>query len=202
MSELVEKLESLLTDQPHNPLRPHQVEIYQDEMERLEKVVSAPSYVTGADRGGAAKRRRELKTLMEQQVPKKISDARRQDDVARLSQEILETVIKRAILALHHDNRTEQSLASVEPFRPEGSGPGAATFMADAQIPGHFAMSQQAKDHWPLGAPTAKTQYREAAEVHQEEQFVTRMKRQMTMSEAERKAWGQKMQAARKAKRA
>ena len=111
-------------------------------------------------------------------------------------------VYKRAILALHHDNRTEQSLASVEPFRPEGSGPGAATFMADAQIPGHFAMSQQAKDHWPLGPPTVKTAYREAAETHQEEQFVTRMKRQMTMSEAERKAWGQKMQAARKAKRA
>lgn len=49
-------------------------------------------------------------------------------------------------------------LANVERLRPTQVAPGSpASFMADAQIPGNFAMTAKAKERWPLGEPTAKT---------------------------------------------
>ena len=48
--------------------------------------------------------------------------------------------------------------ASVEMLRPSGLSPdGAATFMMNAQIPGHFAMSPLAKANWPAGMPPQGT---------------------------------------------
>jgi len=64
MSEAVKQLEHALKDQPANPLRNHQVEEYTQEADRLNGIVSAPAYVTGANRGVAAKRARELNQLI------------------------------------------------------------------------------------------------------------------------------------------
>lgn len=45
-----------------------------------------------------------------------------------------------------------RDLANIEMIRPETAMPnGTATFMADAQIPGIFGMSPQAKANWPQG---------------------------------------------------
>lgn len=64
---------------------------------------------------------------------------------------------KRAMRALEPDN-DEPNYTNFERFRNEGAGPdGTATFMAEAQIPGKFAMSITAKENWPLGEPTATT---------------------------------------------
>jgi hypothetical protein len=64
---------------------------------------------------------------------------------------------KRAMRALDPTN-TDQDYTNIEKFRPEGVNPdGTSTFMADAQIPGVFAMSPAAKANWPLGAPTVDT---------------------------------------------
>jgi hypothetical protein len=64
---------------------------------------------------------------------------------------------KRAQLALEQGN-PDPDLANVERFRPEVHIPGqAATYMANAQIPGHFAMSPQAKANWPEGLPEQGT---------------------------------------------
>lgn len=48
-------------------------------------------------------------------------------------------------------NRDE---ANLEQFRPEGA---VGRVRLDAQIPGKMAMSAEAKEHWPLGEPTATT---------------------------------------------
>ena len=48
--------------------------------------------------------------------------------------------------------------ANVEQIRPSMMNQdGSSTFMSNAQIPGRFAMSPLAKEHWPLGEPTATT---------------------------------------------
>ena len=63
---------------------------------------------------------------------------------------------QRAKYALEPDT-TNDDHALVEKYRPEfpaGYRPdGVATFMSDAQIPGHFGFSPQAKQNWPLPEP-------------------------------------------------
>ena len=51
----------------------------------------------------------------------------------------------------------DPDLANIEQIRPSMMMDGTSTFMVNAQIPGRFAMSPLAKEHWPLGEPTAKT---------------------------------------------
>lgn len=63
---------------------------------------------------------------------------------------------KRAQLALEPET-DDPDHASIERFRPEKGVGGTQGFMGDAQIPGHIAMSPQAKENWPLGEPTADT---------------------------------------------
>ena len=95
---------------------------------------------------------------------------------------------KRAQLALEPDN-PDPDLANVERFRPEmihATG-GAATFMANAQIPGQFAMTPAAKANWPLGEPQVDTPLKQA------------QKRERTPAQIEALS---RAQAAAKAKRA
>lgn len=65
---------------------------------------------------------------------------------------------KRAMRALDPEN-ADPDYTNVEAYRPELAGlAGAApTFMADAQIPGAFAMTPAAKQNWPLGDPQVHT---------------------------------------------
>jgi hypothetical protein len=69
---------------------------------------------------------------------------------------------KRAQLAIEPDNE-DPDLANVERFRPQVHVPGqSATFMANSQIPGHFAQSPAAKENWPLGDPLVETPLKQA----------------------------------------
>ncbi len=224
MSEVVQQLAHALKDQPANPLRNHQVEEYTHERTRLEQVVQAPAYVTGVDRGAAAKRSRELAKMVDAQIAKPLQGARK-DEVAKLAAEVMETVIRPALIpreemrrnpagavgrfmrvenakpikqAIQHWKRSQLALepgnedpdlANVERFRPElihATG-GAATFMANAQIPGRFAMTSAAKANWPLGEPTVETPLKAA------------QKRERTPAQIEALA---RAQAAARAKRA
>lgn len=186
----VKQLEDLTSEQPKNPLRPRQVEAYQDEMQRLEGMVNAPPYVP-ADRAKAAKRYSELKRTIEREAPKPVEEAGRRNMVYEKAKQVRDQVIKpsmlsrsvmrrnppgavetfmerenspyvkrgilafkRAMLGLNpHDTKP----LNMELIRPEGGGESTASFMADAQIPGGFTMSEQAKANWPLGEPTSKT---------------------------------------------
>lgn len=193
MSEAVKQLESALANQPANPLRYEQVKEFKNEANRLREIVQAPAYVTGVDRGAANKRAREVDSLIDKQVAKPLHGAEK-DKVAKLAAEVMETVIKPALLpreemrrnpagavgrfmrqenspqvkrAVQHWKRAMQAveagnpdpdLSNIERFRPELSVPGqAATHMVGAQIPGHFAMSLQAKENWPADMPPQGT---------------------------------------------
>lgn len=68
---------------------------------------------------------------------------------------------KRAMRALDPDN-ADEDYTNVERFRPAVRTQGPATYMADAQIPGNFAMSALAKENWPLGEPGADTPLKQA----------------------------------------
>ena len=243
MIPIVESLKEKLTGQPTVPLRPNAVEEKREEMERLESFLKAPAWVPG-NRGAANQRYRKVKEMLETQSAKPIADAKHKDDVHRLSQEVLDTVIrpallpievmhrnpagavdefrkregskdvkhailtyKRAVYALNPDNTSEQSLASVEKFRPSITPPGTSSFMAPAQLPGVFAMSPQAKENWPADLPPQGTVNSPLFQVQERERLQNPALsapeiKQMKMSEADRKAWGNKMVAARNAKKA
>jgi hypothetical protein len=73
---------------------------------------------------------------------------------------------KRALRALDPEN-PDPDHSNYERVRPEGAHPdGVATYMADAQIPGQFAMTPQAKANYPFPDPPtsalAQVQSREA----------------------------------------
>ena len=78
--------------------------------------------------------------------------------------------VKRAMFALEQPDSNDRDFASTEKWRPVGAMPGqAATFVADAQIPGNFAMTPLAKENTPFQEPTINSalkqvQAREAKE--------------------------------------
>ena len=82
---------------------------------------------------------------------------------------------KRAQFALEPTTMDEDH-ALVEKYRQEGTPYGTSSFMPNAQIPGVFAQTPLAKEHWPLPAP----------ETTAIEQIKTREKR--VMGEAQKAA--------------
>lgn len=93
----VEKLKTILDAEGHhqNPMRPQQAERQEQELNRLSSVANAPPYVH-ANRGAAMKRYQDLKKTVEGQLPKEVT---RKDEVARLADEVLKTVIKPKMLS-------------------------------------------------------------------------------------------------------
>ena len=96
MSEVVEQLAHALKDQPANPLRNHQVEEYTREKDRLDSMVGAPAYVPG-DRGKAAAQSRQLSKMIDGQIAKPVQGEKK-DLVAKLAAEVMETVIRPALV--------------------------------------------------------------------------------------------------------
>jgi hypothetical protein len=91
MNSTVKQLKDLLHDQPENPLRPNQVEEFKEERERLQSIVKAPAWQTGADRGSAQKRFRQIDKYLEQGAPKPLDQYRR-DKVNTLAKEALNEI--------------------------------------------------------------------------------------------------------------
>lgn len=81
--------------------------------------------------------------------------------------------IKRAILAWKRamwaldPTTTDRDHTNLERFRSEGTYGQAATFMADAQLPGNFGMTPLARENWPLGEATADTALKQAQRVEE-----------------------------------
>lgn len=188
---LVHQLKQDLVDQPKNPVRPYQVEEnYSEELDRLQSMTSAPPWVQTGNRAAISKRIRQKRENLERQLAKPIPDGVKRDRVQKLAQELLDSVIrpamlpqevmrrnpagavdayrsreasrfvkdailtwKRAQVVLHADEKDNRGVANLEPYRPSLSPSGMSSFMAEAQIPGVFAMSPQAKANWPLPEP-------------------------------------------------
>mgnify|MGYP001589631919 CR=1 FL=1 len=69
----------------------------------------------------------------------------------------------------------DKDYTNIERFRPSGLSPEtlAASFMANAQIPGNFAMSSLAKANWPLGDPKVDTPLKHAERNEIAEEMIT-----------------------------
>ena len=235
----VAELDSLLHDQPQAPLRPNQVEDYEGELRRVGALAEgkdqegqARPWIPG-DRGLARATVQRIRRTLRDQAPKPIEDAQRRDHVARLTTQVINDVIKpamlpstvmrrnpsgavgafmrqemsrpikqailtakRALRALEPEN-PDPDYCNMERFRPSGERPdGASTFMADAAIPGTFAMTPQAKAHWPLGEPTAPTALSQVKAAETAPATPTKKpKRISTMSPEQRSLQRQRMQA-------
>jgi hypothetical protein len=97
--DALKKLETLTADQPQNPMRPLVRQGYEEEIKRLDGMVGAPAW-QGGDRGKAARRSRELRQMIDGQIPKPIADGKTKDEVHHLSEEVLREVIQPAMLPL------------------------------------------------------------------------------------------------------
>ena len=230
---LVHQLKEDLADQPKNPIRPHQIEDdHAEEFDRMRSMATAPPWVPG-NRNAISKRLKQKRANLEAQMAKPITDPAKRDRVHRRSQELLETVIrpamlpqevmrrnpagavdayrareasrpvkdailtwKRAQIALHADEKDNRGIANLEPFRPSIAPTGMSTFMGDAQIPGHFAMSPQAKANWPLTDPCKSP----LAQAKQREQYEQRERSKRVWTPEARRAAGERLQAAKRAK--
>lgn len=100
---------------------------------------------------------------------------------------------KRGRLALEPFN-DEPNYTNVERFRPEGTGDGTSSFMADAQIPGVHAMSSRAKEQWPLGEPQMETALKQ---VQKREAAAETKKRAITLTPEQRAKRVQQLAAGR-----
>lgn len=121
MSDSVKQLESALQHQPKNPLRHHQVTEYQDEADRLNDIVQAPAYVTGVSRGAARRQAQSINKVIEQQIAKPLQGAEK-DRVAKLANEVMEDVIRPALLP-REDMRRNPAGAVGRFLREENSKP-------------------------------------------------------------------------------
>ena len=88
MSDATKQLETLLHDQPLNPMRPNVRRELEDERDRLRTIVTAPVWQTGADRGQATKRFKQIEKTLANQAPKAVTGAR-QDQVKAACDEVL-----------------------------------------------------------------------------------------------------------------
>lgn len=84
---------------------------------------------------------------------------------------------------LNNPDDTDEDLANIEMLRPSLGVAGASSFMADAQIPGVFAMTPLAKERWPLGEPKIDTPLAQAERRELEE-----LRERMAALEAQVKA--------------
>ena len=98
-------------------------------------------------------------------------------------------LLKNIKIQLEPDSE-DPDLANLEKIRPHQAESGAGTFMANAQIPGHFAQTAQAKANWPADMPPQGTV---------NSPLMQAVKRERTPEE--RQAWSKKMKEAKAAKR-
>ena len=76
---------------------------------------------------------------------------------------------RNALIALNPGDDSKD-LTNIDMIRPHSAAltqTGTSTFMADAQIPGIFAMTPLAKENWPLGDPKIDTPLKQAMRAEQ-----------------------------------
>lgn len=169
------------------------------ELRRLDKqlVAQSPRPITPEERDVLAKKKTELLAdvtsgmLTKEEMRKNPSGAvHRHISWERTNKKKI-MQLKNIMIQLEPDS-DDPDLANLERYRPESrtAGPGATTFMADAQIPGHFAMTNAAKANWPADLPPHGTANSVLAQAQRREK-----------TSEERAAFGAKMKAAREAKK-
>lgn len=121
------QLKAELTDQPRNPLRPHQVQEHRDELARVQAVAGGLD-VDGqqrpwmpGDRGAAYRRAQQIKKVLHEQAPKPASGEQK-DRIAALTKEVIDTVIAPSMLT-EAEMRRNPAGAVGQFTRREGSKP-------------------------------------------------------------------------------
>lgn len=140
---------------------------------QIEKDLQAgsPPELTGAAKDALAQREAQLEadirvgmltTEEMRRNPATAVDRHRKWDRANKDKILEWKNIRRAL----NPDSDEKDLANIERLRPTMLPMGmnaTSTFMADAQIPGKFAMTPTAKQNWPLGEPKVNTPLKQAA---------------------------------------
>jgi len=131
---------------------------------------SPPNDLKGETKDALANRQHELEASIKVGMPTH-EDMRRNpagavDRHRKWEKANKERILERQnILHLLNPDDDSKDLTNLDLLRPYAQNNGAATFMADAQIPGSFAMTPQAKANWPLGEPKVDTPLKQAERV-------------------------------------
>lgn len=158
--------------------------------ERLER--EGPPEVNGETRDVLAKRLQELNEKIRVGMP--TTEVMRRNPPGAVDQHrkwertnkplILE---RQNILRTLHPDDDSKDLTNIDMIRPSGLPDGTSSFMADAFIPGHFAMTPAAKENWPLGEPKIDTPLKQAerAEAKEAKAPQKRQRKPMTPEQLE-----------------
>lgn len=172
----------------------------------------APPTVSGETKDALNKRRLELEDAMRVGMPTQEEmrrnppgavDKHRKWEAANKARKLERDNI---LHALDPDDDSKDK-TNIDMIRPSGLIPGgASTFMADAQIPGVFAMTPLAKENWPLGEakvdnPLAQATRRELDEAEYENYLrLKAIEEDLNAKKERERERGRKLGAARKAK--
>ncbi len=131
---------------------------------------SPPSDLKGETKDALAKRQRELEDNIKVGMPTheemRRNPAGAVDKHRKWERANKDRILERQnILQLLNPDDDSKDLTNIDLIRPSMAPQSATTFMADAQIPGHFAMTAQAKENWPLGEPKVDTPLKQAERV-------------------------------------
>jgi len=140
--------------------------------DRLE--AESPQPLTGEGKDGLNKRLQELNDKIRVGMPT-VEVMRRNPPGAVDQHRKWERANKSFILERQNILRTlnpdddSKDLTNIDMIRPSGLPDGTSSFMADAFIPGHFAMTPAAKGNWPLGEPKLDTPLKQAERAEAQE---------------------------------
>ena len=131
------------------------------QLSRVNKMLSdqSPEPLTGDEQDKASKLERELRTEITQGMLS--GEEMRKNPATAVDRHMKWEKYNKAKILRWKNLRLqlnagseERDIANLEQYRPEHSG---HRIMTDAQIPGLHAMSEQAKQNWPLGDPKCDT---------------------------------------------
>ena len=198
-------------------MRPAQVHEVTEEIGRIERTMSGSHRGAIQDPGAMQKQVRNLKKNLDERAPKPYEAAEIDNQVQRadiLREKISEGMLSQIemrrnpvgavdrhikwerankgrikeykhIMLRLNAGTDERDVANIEKFRPAGYVGG---YSADAQIPGNFAMSPQAKANWPLGDPKCDTAAAQAARAEKAEADKQAMVARLTKARAAKAA--------------
>ena len=196
-SEMQEERKNL-EKQTKNPHVQHPGEIVK-EMRRLDKqlVTQSPRQISSTEKDTLAKKKKELTEqirvgmLSHEDMRRNPTGAVHKHIQWEKENQSKIDLWKNIAIQLEPEN-SDPDLSNLEMIRPHKMETGTSTFMADAQIPGTFAMTPQAKANWPAELPPQGTANSVLAQAK---------KQTRERTPEQRAAFGERMKAARAAKK-
>lgn len=149
-----------------------------------------PDKLDGETMDALDKRRKELEVrIQETLLPVEVmwrNPAGAPDEHLKRERAIKSNILEwKNIVAFQNPHNRDNDLRNIERLRRSiGNSQGAATFMANARLPGNFAMTPQAKENWPENMPEFGTVDTPMKQAERREEEIKAMQEKIAALEA------------------